>query len=158
MAKVCEKNVTDTGVEFGFTNGENLVLNLSDLSPEMVTQLALHGISQKVGDAYSGVKGNVEEAISLARAIIDRLKTGEFNAKREGGSASGRVTDLARALSEVAGKEISECVAKLDEMEKAEKLALRKHPKVAAVLARLAAERAAEAAVEAEGVEEALDF
>ena len=63
-------------VEFG--NGTVLELNCSELSPEMQTQLMLHGAAQKVGDSYAGVKGNFNEGISNAQSVIDQLKAGEW--------------------------------------------------------------------------------
>jgi hypothetical protein len=152
--KVASKEVTESGVEITFSNEETLSVGLSDLSEEIVKQLALHGLSQKLGDSYAGSKGDAGEAVKMARAVADRLKSGEWTAKRESSGGTGRVTDLARALAEVAGKEIVEAVAVLDGMEKGEKLALRKHARIAAVLARMAMEKAQAAADAAEGSEE----
>jgi hypothetical protein len=148
--KVATKEISEEGVQILFSNEQVVAVQLSELSPEIVTQLALHGLSQKLGDSYAGVKGDAEEAVSLASAVAERLKNGEFNAKREGTGGTGKVTDLARALAEVAKKDLSEAVGRLDQMEKAEKLELRRHPRIAAVLARMAAERAAKAAEEAD--------
>lgn len=156
--KVASKEISENAVTITFSDESTVAVSLSDLPAEIVTQLALHGLSQKLGDSYAGVKGDAKEGFKLASAVAERLRSGEFNAKREGSGASGKVTDLARALAEVAGKELSEAVARLDQMEKAEKLELRRHPRIAAVLARMAAERAQEAALAAEGSEDALDF
>ena len=156
--KVASKEIFESGVSITFSNEQTLLVYLGELTEEIVRQLALHGLSQKLGDAYAGVKGDPKTGFELAFAVAERLKNGEFNAKREGTGATGRVTDLAKALAEVAGRELSEAVARLDEMAKAEKLELRRHPRIAAVLARMAAERAQEAAQAAEGMEDALDF
>lgn len=150
MAKIAVKAVQDNGVEWGFTDGEVVSVTLDQFSPEIVKQLALHGLSQKGGDAYSGAK-DPEEARGLLLKVVERLEQNEWRAAREAGSGGkGKVSDLARALAEVTGKDLSEVIEKLDEMDKAQKATRRKHPAVAAVLARLAAERAAAKAEKAE--------
>jgi hypothetical protein len=150
--KVASKNIEGTTLSIDFENGEKLSISLNDLSSEIVEQLALHGLSQKVGDSYAGSGGDVAEAISLATAVVERLKNGEFKAKRESTGTTGRVTDLARALAQIVGVDLAEAVAKIDGMEKSEKTALRRHPQVAAVCADLAKQRAEERAAEATDV------
>ena len=41
-------------VTFTFEDDSTQVLELGNLTPEMQTQLALHGLSQKAGDSYAG--------------------------------------------------------------------------------------------------------
>lgn len=148
MAKIAVKEVSDQGVKFAFTDGVIVEQILSDLPDSIVRQLALHGLSQKGGDSYSGAD-SVEEARGLLQKVLENLKNGNWSAARAAGEG-GKVTDLARALAEVTGKDLGEVVTKLDEMSKADKMARRKHPAVAAVIARLANERALKKAQEAE--------
>ena len=153
-AKIATKTVSDEGLKIAFEGGQELVVNLSDLSSEIQTQLALHGLSQKIGDSYAGSGGDVEEAFKLASGVAERLKAGEFKATRES-TGGGRVTDLARALAEVAGVELSDAVAKLEEMGKVPKAGLKKNKHINAVLLRIQEEKlkekAAAAAAAAEG-------
>lgn len=143
MAKIASKTVSEDAVTIAFSNEKNLSVSLDSLSPEIQKQLALHGLSQKLGDSYAGCKGDVDEAVKLATSVSERLSNGEFNAKREG-SGVGRVTALARAVAEITGHELAETVAMLDERTKEEKKELRKNPRVEAVMARMKAEEAAE--------------
>lgn len=139
----------DAGVvSFSFDEAGTCEINVADLSEEIKTQLILHGISQKVGDSYAGAKSAVAElditADEWSRAqaadTIQQLIDGKWAVRASGGGA--RVTDLARALAEVAGAPVEDMVAKIDEATKEEKAALRKHPKVALVLSRFKQERA----------------
>lgn len=145
MAKVASKVINDNGVEIKFGEAESpvevLAMGLEELSEDMVKQLALHGLSQKVGDSYSGVGGNVEEAVSLATGVWERLKAGEFRASRESSGGAGRVSDLARALAEVAGVDLSAAVEKLAEMTKEEKKGLKDNIHIAKALNAIAEEK-----------------
>lgn len=156
MAKIATKEVYDSGVVFSFTDDQEIKVDLSQFSEDLIKQLAVHGLSQKCGDSYSGSK-DVEEARGFLLRTVERLEKGEWKAAREGGEGGSRVTDLARALAEVTGKDLGEVLEKLDGMDKSEKLARRKHPAVAAVLARMAAEKAQAKAKEAEELEESTD-
>lgn len=143
---IAKKDVHEdmTGVTINFTDGTPLTVNLSDLPDEMLTHLALHGLSQKLGDSYSGEQ-DVAAARALATAVFDRLKEGNWKAVREGGGG-GRISDLAQALANVTGQSLEDCVTKLADMEKDQKAGLRKHAKIKAELAKIAAERAQAAA------------
>lgn len=143
-----------SGVTIKFEDGQDLVANLADLPEDMLTHLALHGLSQKLGDSYSGEQ-DISTARALASNVLERLKEGNWAAVREGGG--GKISDLAHALSAVTGQPIEACTEKLAGMEKADKSGLRKHPKIKAELARIAAERAAEAEKKAEAAPD-LDF
>lgn len=152
--KIAEKNVAEdmSGVTIAFTNGNKLTVNLADLQPEIVTHLALHGLSQKLGDSYSGEK-DLEVALAKAQGVAQRLADGNWKAVREGGGS--RITDLAQALAAVTGREIGEAVALIENMDKGQKSDLRKHAQIKAKLAEIAAERAAKAAQAAEASEDA---
>ena len=141
-AKIAKKVVPEdnSGVSLQFTDGENLTVNLADLSPEMVTQLALHGLSQKLGDSYSGEK-DVEVARAKANAVAERLAKGEWKATRDG-SGSGRITDLAHAIVRVTGRTLEEVVSMLEEKTKEEKAAIRKNKAVKKALLEIQLERA----------------
>jgi len=140
-----------SGVNINFNDGESVQARLADFSDDIVVHLALHGLSQKLGDSYSGEQ-DITSARALASAVLDRLKEGNWKAVREGGGG-GRISDLAQALSAVTGQPLEECVAKISEMEKDQKNGLRKHPKVKAELAKIAAERAEAAAAKAADTE-----
>lgn len=146
-------------------DGAEMNFDLGSLSPEIVTQLALHGLSQKLGDSYAGAEaavaeGEAESKVGFAKGSLTRvwtqLSAGEWSAKREG---TGGIPLLARAIAEVLGIAPEEAAAKLEGMDKETKKKVQGSPKVALALANLkaaAATRAAEraAAVAAQGGED----
>lgn len=135
-------------VRFEFTHGQTLDCMLSALPEEIKAELIVHGIKQKVGDSYAAVS-DPAEAMTHAGKVWERLVAGDWRVAREGGGGQ-RITDLVKALSNVTGKSLDECIDVVDGLEKAQKSALRKHAQIAAELARISAERAAAKAAEAE--------
>jgi hypothetical protein len=114
---------TPTGIEFSFkadVTDENknpvgpvVQVQLADLPAKIVHLLALHGLSQKVGDSYAaalkeGGKDPVAWSVQQVNDVLKGLKEGIFNAGRSGGGAP-RVSLLARALHaiKVAAGEVS---------------------------------------------------
>lgn len=146
-AKIATKETEGNSVRVAFTDGEVLEVSLDQLPEDIVRHLALHGLSQKLGDSYAGEK-DVEVAKAKAKKVAERLQAGEWKAVREG-SGGGRITDLAQALARVTGKELAECVSVITDMDKEQKKALRQHPQIQVALKEIAAERAKAKAAEA---------
>jgi len=143
-------------VIFDFGDGRVETFQLSDMSEEMLVQLALHGASQKIGDSYASAKKTCEDtgadptdwSQAQAAGVIAQLLASDWTVRVAGTSA---VTDLATALAEaVEGCSIEDAVARLADADADDKKALRKHPDIAAVLARIKSERAAAKLVQAE--------
>jgi hypothetical protein len=151
--KIATKAVAEdlSGVTVTFEDDNTVSVLLSDLSDEIVTQLALHGLSQKLGDSYSG-EANLAVAKGKAEAVAGRLAKGDWKAVRES-SGGGRISDLAQALATVTGRTLEEAVAVIENMDKEKKSALRKHPAVNAETKRIALARA-EASVTGTGGED----
>lgn len=85
-------------VAFNFASDEfdNVTLNLSDFEP-IHAQLALHGLSQKVGDSYAAAKGTpASDRHESFLAMVERLKSGDWVA--EGKSAGPRPSMVAMAV------------------------------------------------------------
>ena len=143
MAKIASKTISleDKSVTIDFVNGEQVTYTLGEYSEEIILQLALHGASQKGGDSYSG-ESDVDVAVGKAKAVAERLASGTFNAIREG-TGSGRITDLAAALAALTGREVSEAVAVIEDMDKDTRKRLRGDPNVKAKMLAISAERAA---------------
>lgn len=136
--------VTDSGelqVTLDFRNGET---RLFTLPSAMVSQFALHGAEQKLGDEIAGVK-DIDDAVLAVDELIDRLYNGEWGVKREASGIAG-TSVLVRALVEVTGKTIEQIKAFLSGKTHAEKMALRASPKVKPVVDRIEAEKASKAA------------
>jgi len=149
-------NVESKSVTFEFDDdGENIVFDLANVSDEIVIQLALHGASQKGGDSYAGAKKASEDlnvdpnewSRSQVEATIAQLVAGDWTTRTPGGQT---VTDLANALSEAVGCPLEDAIARLADADADDKKALRAHPDIAAVLARIKSERAAAKAEAAE--------
>lgn len=94
-----------TGVRFDFVNGRTLSLAFSELSPEVLTYAAGHGISQKGGDSYASVK-EVDDMVISVEEIFARLRAGEWAAQREAGDSTAGASIVIRALVEATGKSV----------------------------------------------------
>lgn len=146
MAKKATKKIEGTAVVITFEEtGDNLSVDLKDLKPEIVERLALHGLSQKLGDSYAGAEAN--EAFDKAAGVAKDLAEGNWTTRVAAGGP--RSTQLAEALAAATGKSLEEAVAKLEDMDDEQKKALRSHPQIKAELARIKAEKAAAAAAKA---------
>lgn len=150
-------SVENKTVTFDFGEAGEVVFDLSRVSPEMLTRLALHGASQKGGDSYASAKSATEGtdidpnewAKGQCEAAVEQVYNDDWSVRRAGGGS--QITDLARALAEVM-PDVSEADAaeRLSDATKEEKASLRKHPAIKAVLERIRAERAAAKAAQAE--------
>ena len=147
MAKKASKSVTDTGISIAFESGETVTVELSQLNEDIIRKLALHGLSQKVGDSYAGAE--LAEAHELAGSVVERLLAGEWQQAREGGGAA-RVSMLVEALAAATGKTNEEALEVVKGMSEDQKKELKKHPAIAKELATIAAERAVAKAAKAE--------
>jgi hypothetical protein len=154
MAKKASKKVTDSGVEITFESGEVVAVQLDQLSDGIITKLALHGLSQKVGDSYAGAE--LAEAHELAGSVVKRLIEGEWTQASTGGGVS-RVSMLVEALAAATGKTNDEALEVVKGMSEDQKKELKKHPAIAKELATIAAERAVAKAKRAEEAAAASD-
>lgn len=143
MAKKASKKIEGDVVTINFEEtNQTLTADLNKIPPEIQQRLAMHGLSQKLGDSYAGV--DASEAFEKASAVLEDLTAGNWSTRV---AASGpRTTQLAEALAEVTGKSVEEAAAKLEEMDDDQKKDLRKHPHIKAALATIKAKAAAEAA------------
>jgi hypothetical protein len=135
-------------VTFDFTHGESSVYALSDLPAHIQTQLALHGISQKGGDSYSGEK-EPREAKASADEVWARLVSGEWVVRRQRSEGSVTLTiEAVAALQNRTTEEIFKIWENLDDETKKE---VRADPGVKAKMAEIKAIRLAEKAREETG-------
>ena len=136
-----------SGVDFEFANGAALAVNVKDIPKEIQTQLMLHGISQKIGDSYSGAE-TPELAHSLASGVLKRLVEGEWSKAREGGGGRG-VGDLIEAmfrLYEPKGKTREDCAELVTALDEEKRKELKQLGPVKRILAKITAEKAAKRA------------
>lgn len=133
------KEVSGSAVIFTFHDGEALTASLETLSPEIVNQLALHGLSQKIGDSYAGE--DAANCQTIAEAVWKSLTEGNWST-RTGEGGGPRISQLAEALARVTGQTVQDCVAKIAEMSDDQKKDLRAHPQIKAVTAEIKLEKA----------------
>lgn len=94
-----------TGVRFDFVNGKTLSLAFSEIPEATAFYACGHGIAQKAGDEYSGVK-EVDDMALAVEEIFKRLRAGDWAAAREAGDSTAGASIVIRALMEVTGKPV----------------------------------------------------
>ena len=133
-----------------FGNGQYLTLHVSQLGVDVAAQALMHGLKQKLVDAAAisrntetGRAASIDDKFAAVKEVYERLLSGAWNKVREGGAgASGGL--LFRALVRMyAGKKDADAIREyLDGKTDAEKAALRKNSKVAAMIEQIRAESA----------------
>lgn len=135
MAKVASKTVGDNLVRFQFANGKTIVCHVGDLGTDIIDRLALHGIAQKVGDAYASAT-SVDEAYANAMEVWKNLQNGLWATRATGGK-------IIEAMSRATGKTMDECLEAYNRLDDEGKKNLKKHPAIKKAMAEIDAERAA---------------
>lgn len=132
----------EKGVEFQFKGHEPILELLSSYSPEVQLHFALHGMSQKFGDAYSSAKGVVGEALAMFQTTKSQLLQGDWKASRGEGDSKPRTTELAEALARIKALPVEEVAKTLAAASEELKKTLRSNDRVKAVIAVIRAEKA----------------
>lgn len=145
-----EPSGTPYGLRLTFAHGEVLEITQGQLSADMRAHALVHGLKQKLVDAAAisrnpatGRAASVADKYNTVKDVYDRLLSGEWNKRREGGAgASGGL--LFRALCRMYdGKKTPDDIRVfLDGKTDAEKAALRKNSKVAVIIEDIRAESA----------------
>ena len=114
-------------VEVRFGNGLLVACGLDELKPEIVERLALHGLSQKMGDAASSFSKaeNYHGAFGAIQSVVDNLQNGEWSSR--GGSGT---SDLAQAIAELQDLEIDEADEAVGKMDEEQIATFKKHPAI----------------------------
>ena len=147
---VLDADGKEIGIRFSFGAGKVHEVFFAELVPDLQHHAMAHGFNQTLGDAFSQAKGDSDVAEALFLARWETLKGGEWGKRGSGGGSVQADLDLAKALAEVTKRPLEEAQERVREEDEAWKKARRKHPAVAEVLARLAYERKAEKAEQAE--------
>lgn len=154
----------DTDAESGtldvtFATGAQLSVSLDDLSEGIVRELALHGLSQKVGDSYASVKGDAAAAFEAAGRVIEQLKSGEWKTARASGEGKSRVSELAEAIARIKSVDVAKAAAAIAQASEETLKLWRGNAKVKAAIAEIRAEKAAaRAAKDTDGSEVEIDL
>jgi hypothetical protein len=94
------------GVRFDFVNGETRSLMFSELG-ELIAAYGLgHGIAQKAGDEYSGVK-EVDDIVLAVDEIFARLRAGEWGVARGASDSTAGASIVIKAIMEATSKDMA---------------------------------------------------
>lgn len=145
------KEVLSNGVVFKLGNGQTLQAALSDFNATIQKDLALHGLSQKVGDSAAGCAKDKAYGAALAAmtAVHDSLKAGKWGAEREG-TGGQLMEDLIQAIATLKKMDAEAVGAAVRAADEATVKAWLKNAKIASAILELKAKRAKLAAREAE--------
>ena len=134
----------ETGeVSFTFGNGKIVSCNISDFPAETQKQFTLHGISQKGGDSYAGVKGNFAEGAANLEEVLANAKLGIWRAGRGEGESRPRLGELAEAIARIKSVPVEQAMAAVEKATDEQRKTWRGNAKVKSVIAQLRAEAAA---------------
>ena len=117
---------------------------LSELPASIVARALAHGVSQKAGDSYAGAKDEPDPVAFAKSSVEDVFKALRAGAWRTAsiGTGGSRVSDFAKAVAAVTGKDVAEVMATLAEMSDEQQKPIRANPAVKAALANIKAESA----------------
>lgn len=126
-----------------FSNGETLTVDRAKMADGIRHAAMMHGFKQKLVDAAAisrnpdtGKTASIDDKYNAVREVYDRLLSGQWNKNRESGSVRGGL--LFRALCMVYPDKTPDAIRSFLEAKTAEqKTALRKVPKIAAIIATL---------------------
>lgn len=129
------------------TIGETLEIDTTKLADDIIKQAVLHGLKQKLVDAAAiarnpdtGRSPTAQDKFDAVKEVFDRLTHAtnpQWNKTRVAGEGLSGAGLLIRALMEMTGKSRSEIEEFLEPKTKEQRAALKKNPKVAAIIARL---------------------
>lgn len=144
-----------------FSNGESITVRIRELSQDMVTHATLHGLKQKLVDAAAlsrnpdtGRSATVADKYATVREVYDRILAGQWNKSRgDGSSGAGTGGLLFRAVCRLYAQRTPEQVRGfLNGKSKEEQAALRKNPRVVAIIEEIKAESAKTGGVDSDAL------
>ena len=146
-AKHSMESCDSAALTLKFSHGEELIITTNSLDNGLLYMAAVHGLKQKLVDAAAisrnpetGRAATVEDKYQAVKAVYDRLLSGQWNATREGGVTGGLLLQALCRMYE-GRKTPDELKAFLADKTDAEKTALRKNPRVAAIIEEIRAEQ-----------------
>jgi hypothetical protein len=143
----------EAGVEIEFTTGQSIKALLEEFSEDIVNRLAIHGLSQKLGDSYAS--GDVAEAFDRCKSVYESLVEGTWTTRTPG---APRTTQLAEALAQVANVTVEAAQDKISQMDDEARKDLKAHPQIKAALASIKAKKAEEDAKKAQAAVDKGEF
>ena len=95
-------------MEFRFTDADTKTVKLSDFSEEMQTCFGWYGLSQKLGDAFAGVKGDVTDGIEEFDSMMEQILAGTWVTEATAGIRPSMVCDAIVAALEANGETVND--------------------------------------------------
>lgn len=133
-------------VRWYFADGASATVCLDYFNEEIRLAFALHGISQKFGDAYASAT-TVQEAREAFDALYGQVMNGEWEKKREGGKEKEEPL-LVEALARIYNSPVESVRPLVEAMKPAERRAMEADGEVARMILAIRAERTGTEAVE----------
>jgi frataxin-like iron-binding protein CyaY len=160
-----DATITGRVLTLAFANGGKIVVDADRLTADIFTQATMHGLKQKLVDAAAisrntdtGRAASVEDKYNAVFEVYERLMAGEWNKRREGAGAQSGGLLFSALCRMYEGKKTPDAVREyLDAKTDAEKAALRKNSKVAAMIETIRAERAKDGGTDGEDLLAELD-
>ena len=150
-----EQDSRPCALHLKFSNGQELAITAGQLSNHVMEYAIFHGLKQKLVDAAAisrnpetGRAATVEDKYQAVKTVYDRLLSGQWNSTREGGGNAGGLLLQALVRMYAGRKTPDELKAFLADKTDAEKTALRKNPRVAAIIEEIRAETGKAASID----------
>lgn len=156
MATMTKKSAISTDVfmpkltlTLTFSNGKEIIVNANDLRQDIRDMAMIAGLKAKLIDAAAmsrnpenGASASVDDKFNAVKKVADRLMSadGQWNEGRSAagdGATSGANNILLRAMMRMTGHDEAYVRAFLENKTKEERAALRKNPRVAAIIVEL---------------------
>lgn len=137
-----ETSIEGRKLTLTFANGKTLVMDSQFLPSEILDAAIMHGLKQKLCDAAAmsrdtetGKPASIDDKYAAVKEVFDSILSGEWNRKRSAGESSTGGY-LVRALVSLYNgvKTEAQIVEFLASKSPAEQTALRKSPKIAAII------------------------
>lgn len=132
-------------VTFTLGNDQVIEVNMAEVHEANMYHAAVHGISQRLGDACSAFSKDKQygKAFEKMQRIADVLKTAEWNVEREGGEGKRQDhADLVAALAKLKKTDLEVVQAAVDAASADKLKAWASNPDVKAEIADIRAKRA----------------
>ena len=125
-------------VAFVLGSGVKVIGDLAKFNVEIIERLAIHGLSQKVGDSVSALSKtrDFHAAFGNMQEVVDNLEKGLWSAR--GGSST---SDLVAALASLTGEDTETIQTAIDQADDEKIAEFRKNPEVKAKILEMQAER-----------------
>lgn len=151
MAKIASisRNPNGTALDFAFSDGEIVTLDIASLPEEQRVNLMFLGATNKLRDSYSSAEGSCSAARGYLAKAYDNLLQNLWNASRASSGASSKLSELAEAVAALKKLEIEPVLQTLEAMSEDQLADTRKHPQVKAKIAEIRARKAKERMKEA---------